>query len=462
MTQAGQTTDDRAAEAISRRIAAYLGAQIEPGFRVIRYPPGYNFNVQYGMPVMWNPHTFGLIDQICRLDGPHSASMTGSSFSAEFAAILASVGYHTSTADIRAQKQAIGDFDRQGDRVVQVFEAEFGPITAAMIQASGAVPRTKPGYVSWYVGAHYPGTPPRFPPVLASFSAAYAAWLSLGETVEKSARQAQAAAALVSAARAHSIHPGAGNGGFPTGPSAWSVAYCGLPTNNQINAGLDNRQSTVSVTIDVEDAGAGMASLSLDRQSLGRVPRTDLRLSVAAAPEDTARPVDPWAAARHVGLEIVYTGITAIRADPVSLSADRQSGWFSLPILQQIVAKTGKDVTGLQLQGSAFSIDALFGPGGSFARVQTFVIAQQPTVKMTFRGTNLDALAGQVTTDQAAQLSLGKIVSLGVDGRDYRVLDMQSTGTELTVTLGAAPPSGTVPLIDQTAHVIGGVIQFPA
>ncbi|MGR3521425.1 MAG: hypothetical protein ACU0FT_01600, partial [Paracoccus sp. (in: a-proteobacteria)] len=71
-------------------------------------------------------------------------------------------------------------------------------------------------------------------------------------------------------------------------------------------------------------------------------------------------------------------------------------------------------------------------------------------------------LAGQVTTDQAAQLSLGKIVSLGVDGRDYRVLDMQSTGTELTVTLGAAPPSGTVPLIDQTAHVIGGVIQFPA
>ncbi|HEY9039002.1 MAG TPA: hypothetical protein VIN05_08695 [Roseovarius sp.] len=457
-----QTTSDKAAIAISRQITAFLGPSIEPGFAIIRYPPGYNFNVQYHMPLYYNPHTFALVDQLCTMTGPGTASLTGQSFSATFAAILGAVGYVTSKTDDAANTRAIKAFNTQEKIVIRQFESAFGRISRKMIAASDVRRQTKAGYIDDYVAKNFPGTPPAFPGSLAAFGSVYIKLLSMGQQLEKSARQGMDADQLVAEATANTVHPSALNGGLQTADDAWSVAYTGLPDNNTIYASLTDKNRKVSVLVEMQSDSAGTVSLRLDDQDIGSIPNTDLKLTLAPAARTRGTMIDDlWSAAQKIEMEIVYWGITVLRADPVEIAPDLKTGWYSRQILSEIVAKTGRDVTGLQLQGSAFSVDDLFGKGQSFARVRTFVISQEPTVTMRFHGTGTDALATRFSANQAAKLELGEIASFGTSSADYNVLDVQTDANVVTVTFGPPVPVGTVPQVDQTAHVIGGVVSFP-
>ncbi|MBO6603980.1 MAG: hypothetical protein JJ949_12180 [Roseicyclus sp.] len=463
-----ETTSEKAAKAISREIRAYLGGTIEPGFAVIRYPPGFHYNVQYGSTeIYYNPHTFHLIDRLCVAHGNGTASLTSASFSAKFASVLGAVGYHVSTADAAAAAKASNAFSKQEKQVIGEFESAFGRISQRMIKASGAIPATKAGYIVAYVQKTYPGSPPPIPFNLAAFGAAYTQWLSMGQQLEKVARQQQDALHLVAAATENSIGPSALNGGMKTGADAWSVAYSGLPDNNTIVASLTDASRTLTVTFELQRDGADTVSLRLNDQDLGSIPQTDLRLTLGHDGAAKGTTVDDlWSAAQKIEMSIVYTGITVLRADPVEISADLKTGWYSRQILTDIVNKTGKDITGLQLEGTRFSVGELFGKDKSFARVRTFVISQPPTVTMRFHGTHTGAakLTTEISANQSAQLDLGEIVSFGGETTGFNVLDVEDTDDDVvSITLGPASPMDftTVPPIDQTAHVIGGVVVFP-
>ncbi|WP_371225813.1 hypothetical protein [Roseovarius sp. 2305UL8-3] len=456
------TTSEKAAQAISRQISRFLGAGIEPGFMVIRYPPGYNFNVQYHMPVYYNPHTFALIDQLCTMTGPCTASMTGASFSAKFAAILNSVGYKTSTADAAAKATAIKAFNTQEKAVVQQFEAAFGRVSKRMINGSCAIPKTKAGYIVAYVGKTYPGTPPDFPFNLASFGADYIQWMSMGEQLKKYSMQEQDALHQVAASTVSTVTPDAQNGGLQTGDSSWTVAYTGLPDNNTILSSLRDTSRQLTVAVEMQSDSANSVSLRVDNRDIGSLPNADLKLTLAPSGNAKGTVItDLWSAAQKVEMEIVYSGITVLRADPVEISPDLKTGWYSRQVLTDIVTKTGKDVTGLQLQGSTFSVSDLFGKGKSFARVRTFVISQEPTVTLRFHGAGIDALSTRFSANQMAELELGELLTFGSSSADYKVLDVQPGTGVVTVTLGPPVPVGTVPNVDQTAHVVGGVVSFP-
>lgn len=455
------STNQKAAEAIARQISAYLGSTIEPGFVVIRYPPGFNFNVQYGASAYWNPRALALVDQLCASTGPGTASLTGASFSAKYAAILGAVGYSASAADNAAQTKASKAFSEQQDKVVDAFEDTFGRIRRRDIQTSACRPPTKAGYVTWYVQNNYPGTPPTFPPLVAAFGAAYAKWFAMGEQLQKMAGREQAALNLVAASTADTVTPGAQNGALQTGADSWSVCYA-LPDNNTILSSLRDPGRSVTVSLELQSDSNHTVSLRLDNQDIGSIPNSGLSIAVAPPGAAKAAGLDNlWDVAQKVEMQIAYSGITVIRADPREISADLKTGWYCSQIVADIVAKTGKDVTGLKLQGSTFSVDDLFGRGKSFARVRTFVISQEPTVTLTFRGAGVSALAARFPKDQPARIDLDEIVTFGSTSADYNVLDVTTGADTVTVRLGPPAPVGTVPAVDQTAHVIGGVVVYP-
>jgi hypothetical protein len=451
-----------ATQEIGRQLAALLGPQIDGPFRLIRYVPGFNFNAQYGMSAFWNPKTFAIYDQLCADAADGTVTLTGASFSARFAAILGSVGYAQSSADSAAATAATKAFEALEAAVLDSFERNFGRISKRDIAASGCRPPTKTGFILYYVAKNFPGLPPAIPAAFADFAGHHAKWLAAGAQIEKSAAAMQVAEDRVTAAAANVTAPTAANGGLQTGVAAWIPAFRGLPDNNSILASLSDPTRAATLRFDLQTGANQMVNLSVGSTAVGAVPTGDLALRLApTALMAGGAQDDLWSAATRVEMAVSYTGLTILRADPVEISADRKTGWFSRLILSDVVAKTGQDATGFRFIDSTFAVADLFGPGKSFARVATFVISREPTVTLTFHGTGVDTLAARFATDQQAEVDLGGLVGFGGAGAAYAVQAVTSGSGTVTVTLAPPPPVGTTPDIDQTAHVIGGVVEYP-
>lgn len=451
-------TATAAADEIGRQLAALLGSQLDGPFRLIRYPPGFNYNVQYGMSAFWNPKTFSLIDQLCSLGDDGTAKMTGASFSGLFAQVMGSTGYGLSQADIAAAKAATKTFEQLEDDMIDAFERNFGRISKKAIAASGCKPPTKTGYIIDYVTKNFPGVPAQIPPSYADFAVKHSRWLSLGAQLEHSAAVQQTAEDSITAAAAHVTAPDATSGALQTDAASFIPGWRGLPDPNSIVANLSDatRAATLAFTLK-SDATQGLR-LTVGAADVGALDTTDLTLRLGT----TTTQADLWTAADRIDMSVAYTGLTILRADPVELSADRKTGWFSRLILSDIATKTGKDATGFRLTDQGFDPSDLFAPGHRLSRVQTFVIAQEPTVSLTFHGTGLDALATSITPAQAAEVDLGGWIGFGgAGGQAYAVQHVTRGQGTVTLTLSPPPPVGTTPPIDQTAHLLGGVVDSP-
>lgn len=473
-----------AVDVIRRQMGAALKTQLDGSFAVIRYPPGFNFNTQYGNAAYHNPHTFELLDQLCKTSGDGTASLTGSSFSNKFGAIMRTVDYVISTADAAANKKALADFKSQTALVIQEFETSFGKITDAQITASGSLPATKTGYILAFLKKNFPGDQPSLGWAYASLEAAYADWQRIGVQIERTSAGPRDAINTVSAAQQAANYPNAANGGFQTSPTTWAVGYTGLPTAGAISTSLQDVSRTATVNFILQDIPPLMAAQKIHTKNAPTKPPQEAVLPIAslklrvvqtgaiqprtlAAPMSALKtapakpPDDPWKSATKITMQIVYVGLTILRADPVELSSDLKTGWFTRQILTDVAHKTGQDVTGLQLRGSSFSADELFGQGKTFARVRTFVISQEPTVKLTFFGTSLSGLTSHFKINQKAELDLGSLISLGRGSGDFNVTDVTTAQGSVTITLAPPTQTVTIPAVDQTAHIIGGVIDFP-
>jgi hypothetical protein len=146
------------------------------------------------------------------------------------------------------------------------------------------------------------------------------------------------------------------------------------------------------------------------------------------------------------------------------LKADLTVGWYETEILTQVVQKDGTADTGFRLTGSQYSIRDLFGPGKRFARVKTFVVSRDPTIKITFYDASLSALRDKYQPGKSISLSLAGTFHFGLGGSGLEVqsVDSHATGENKTVvTIGPAITQGTILDEDRTAHILGGVMDYP-
>jgi hypothetical protein len=451
-------TATAAAAEIGRQLANLLGAQLDGPFRLIRYPPGFNYNVQYGASAYWNPKTFALIDQLCSLGDDGTAAMTGASFSGLFAQVMGSTGYGLSTADTAAAQTATDNFETLEGAMIESFERNFGRVSKKQISASGAKPPTKTGYIMDYVAKNFPGVPAAIPPAYADFAVRHSRWLSAGAQLEHSAAVQQTAEDSIVAAAAHVTAPDASNGGMQTDAATVIPAWRGLPDPNTIVASLSDPARTATLQFVLKSDATNALRLTVGDKDVGALDATDLTLRLGS----TTTQADLWTAADRIDMSVAYTGLTILRADPLELSADRKSGWFSRLILSDIATKTGKDATGFRLTDQGFDVTDLFAPGHRLSRVQTLVISREPTVSLTFHGSGIDALATSITPAQAAEVDLGGWIGFGgAGGQAYAVQNVTRGQDTITLTLSPPPPVGTTPPIDQTAHLLGGVVDSP-
>jgi len=449
--------------ALEREATELLGSQLDGPFSVISYPPGYNYFVQVGSPVYYNAATLGVIDQLCVKDANGIVSLTGSSLSTQYETVLQTVVYKQSTSDAEYLRKLQIKFADQEKGVISTYESAFGTITQKQIDDSRCDPPNKTGYIHDIIKTKYSNDPQKIPAAYAGFSSAYMLWIARGrELVGIVSRPAKAQEQLT-AAITHTTNPSAANGGWQTGASSYRVAYTGLPAVTAITGSLtsNNRKLPLTVTVGLTNLSANTFDVSIGDKTTANVPNGVISIAFGKTERAASRSLESlWRSARKIDISIVYPGITILQANPQELSADLTTGWYSQDILSDIVHKTGQNVTGFQLQGSEFSVDELFGQGKTFARVKTFVISREPTVQLTFYDSDISVIRNSFKQDDAIQLQLAAVLTFGVTSSGLNVQKVESVDGTTVVTL-EPPTSGTIPAPQQTAYIIGGVVDYP-
>jgi len=266
----------------------------------------------------------------------------------------------------------------------------------------------------------------------------------------------------LNAALDHTVHPSAQNGGLQVDNTRYYVGFDKIPAASDLLGRLNTTHNAVSIQMTLNNFSSESSQLKISGGTSLSIPIADfLGLSIdASASYSISRYTS---SATNLTMDIKYPGVTLFAAPPRNLTADNKTGWYANDILEEVANKTGQDVTGYQLNGSEYNVADLFGPGKAFSRLKTFVISQQPTITLTFMGANTDQLVKDLKIHASASLSLFDWFSLGSVSGSYEVqnVDTHSVAGGVVVTFGPPSPSGTIPLQQQVAYVLGGVASYP-
>jgi len=442
---------------IQNKVSKLLTTQLDGAFNTVIYPSGFNYGITYGNNAYYNRATLQDIDTLLAVSSSGQLDLTGAGFSNLYAQILPAVTFTFSqqdTATINKQDEAAS--------------AQIASILTEFSNAGGTFTNPPPfggklQDVFNQLSTQF-GSLDKLPDTLNALRNAIASYKSLAGDSYALHNRYYAATARIAAALANTLKPTASNGGQQVDANSYYVGYTPnkLPSANQLIGSLNTVKNAVKVHIDVSSFSSTSSKLSISGGTSFDIPIADvLGISVSAsASYDLARYTS---SSSQVTIDINYPGVTLFGSIPSALSADNSTGWYANDILHEVAAKTGQDITGYQLQGSEYRIDELFGRGKAFSRLKTFVISQQPTISLTFTGANASLIASDLQVNTSVKLDLFGLFTIGSVGGSYSVqkIDTESQSGSVTVTFGPPQVSGTIPLQQQVAYVLGGVASYP-
>lgn len=148
-------------------------------------------------------------------------------------------------------------------------------------------------------------------------------------------------------------------------------------------------------------------------------------------------------------------------AIPTPLTENNAKGWFAPDILRDAAIKSKTDSTGYRLHGSEFNPDTLFGKNGTLKRLKTFVISQEPEIKLQFHNFNVSSMKEIFNTSSNVSFSLLGGLVRGTINHNYTLQNesYDSQSQTLSVTISPTPIGESGSIGKQTAFVLGGVAE---
>ncbi|XXT21069.1 hypothetical protein WME94_05795 [Sorangium sp. So ce429] len=439
-------------------------------FTPINYPLGLHY-IYTGIDDNndFNALAFEDIDQMLGDAGNGTLKLLPESFSQTWINLLNAVAYVVSAADNKTIQTAQDNAAAEISSTIKAYESDFGTITTAQITAAKAVPPTKLGYVQNQVQVLFGGDITKAPTSLNTFKIAYQSFqVAAGAGFAILQRAAQAQVELASAL-ANTTTPSAANGGLPTQNGTTVPAYK-VPSQVTINSGLQ----TLSNDVTLQTSFSSFSSTTVQGQVQGggslSVPLGDF-FDVQV----NAQASFDWSSALRSSstatMTMTWSGLTLIAASPAPLAgfqagSSSGTGWYDLALLTEAINNLGaapNTVTGFQLMGSEFPA-AFFGPGGKFCRLATAVVSQMPTIAITFTNVDTSTMSSYFQESSSATVSVLGLFNIGGGSQSYQVAKCDTSGAAGTVTISFGPVNlvGTQATADETAYLIGGVVDFPA
>jgi hypothetical protein len=444
-------------EAIESKVKSKLGGKLDGTFQVVSYPSGFNYGITYGNYAYYNEATLQDIDTLLGTSSSGGLELTGGGFSDYYLNLLQAVTFSFSSADQKTMNDQDTAANAQIASVLTEFENAGGTYSNP-IPFGGKLQDVINQMLNQY------GSLDQLPDTLNSLKNAIVAYKSAAADSYALHSKWYVADARLKAIKANTKNPTLTNGGLQTGNNSFYVDYNHqkLPTDNQLLGWLTQESNSVTVSISVSHFDSTETQFSIEGGAGGTIPILDL-LSISVGGSASYGLSKYTSSSSSATINISYPGLASFPALPTNISKDNTTGWYANDILQEVVQKTGQDATGYKLQGSEYNIDDTFGTGKTFSRLKTFVISQQPTISMTFKGSDTSNIVQDFKQNASLSVKLFGLFTIGSVSESYKVRTVQTDSQTGEVTLTWGPPavSGTIPLNQQVAYVLGGVASYP-
>ncbi|HEY4336072.1 MAG TPA: hypothetical protein VGM89_09245 [Puia sp.] len=442
---------------IQQKVSEFLSTQLNGTFQVVSYPSGFHYGITYGNNAYYNSATLRDIDSLLGVADNGQLQLTGAGFSGLYAQLLPAITFTFSQADLDRMNKQDAAAAGQIASVISEFSNAGGTLSNPL-PFGGAIQDIFNQLIKQF------GSLANIPNTMNPLRNAIAAYQSLaGDSYAMHNRYYVATAALAAALK-NITAPSAANGGMQTSASTFYDGYSPdlLPSANKLIGGLNTSSNAVGVDISLSSFTSTSSNMKIGGGLGFSIPIADI-LNISIGGSASYSVAKYTSQSSTIKMNLNYPGVTLFAATPSELSTDSSTGWYDNQMLKEVVANTGKDATGFALQGSEFNIGDLFGTGKAFSRLKTFVISQQPTITMIFSAADNESIVKELQVNASASIDLFGLFSLGSVSGSYHVQNVTEDSKEGTVTVTLGPPqaSGTIPLQQQVAYVMGGVASYP-
>lgn len=462
----------------------------------IQYPQQGDFFWNYQNPnQVFNSGTFDYISANVSpsTDFPGNAQLSSSGgFPNAYVQVITGISYALSKADTATVNLAQSNASVQAATIVTDYQGIFGPITAAnmatAVAAVGPVVQTMQDYVVSYMmgyiwsGAQKAGTQPlTYTAMAASRNLALmlpampssgnqvvadaSVYLSILNPANATISSQQLGAWMLRQLVNNTSYPSAMNGGM-----AMVNPQTALPTPLQlawnVNTSLASIQNDLQSTNKVISLKMSTMRSTDNMLSVSVAGKTGVSvgsfLNFSATTSATYDMNKTSGTSETADVEISYNGYSMVPMSPLAWQQATNVGWFYTDPIAQAIENGAKDITGFKFVASAgtkYNLNA-FTDGGNFGYLGYLLIANIPTVKITYTNADYATFAESWSTKTTGNLSLFGCISLGSfsAGASGSTVTRGADNSTFTVTFGPSQEVLSVPQMQKTAFVIGGGI----
>lgn len=420
---------------------------------------GFNYGITYGNNAYYNEKTLLTVNSTIDTDPDGVTSIRHNNLSNLYRQVLESSAF---TFSQKTRKQ-LNEWDNASEAQIQPVLSAFensGFKFSDPLPAGGKIADV----FDQLTGKYGPVSEncDNLPPYLTQLKDALSTYIELsGEAYNLHSRAAQATA-ILNAAKNNTKKPCKTNNGLQTGDGTYYVGFDKLPLANKLIGSLSTKSRNIKMHFSGSNFNGSDCSININSSSSFAVSIAGL-LDIDFSHKSNFSISSYVTSQTDFEMDITYDGITAVPVIPRNLSSDNKTGWYADNILRELKEKSNNpDTDGYKLQGSEFSVDELFGYNGRLNYFNTLVISREPTVDVTFTNVNISEMRKHIDSTSSVAIHLFGFIPIGTVSHSYRLDNVSYSDRENSVTMHFEAPdiSGTIPLEEQTANIMGGVPQY--
>jgi len=275
---------------------------------------------------------------------------------------------------------------------------------------------------------------------------------------------------MISQMKNNTAEPDDSNGGMKTfDPNTgavsdkYQVGYSINTALSTINNDLQNKGRSISLGMSTSQASGGSISVHIEGQA-GFSIGSWLTFSVGGGASYDMSKVS--GTSTDCSVTMTWEGYSMVGMGPTAWQQATNVGWYYADVISQAVKNKGNEdnVDGFKFIGNppAYNMDA-FEKGGNFGILTNMLIANYPTIEITYRNANFDSFRQAWSQHVSGNLTLFGFIKLGsfsqgAYGSSYQ---QGSDNSTFTVKFSASPEIISVPQNQKTAYVIGGAVANP-
>jgi hypothetical protein len=452
--------------------ATVLGSALG-GLPLVNFAVGAagNFPYYYSDPatLSFNSATYNWININLLNNLPPVQQSTGNSFTNEMIAVLSKVTYKLSAADQITLNNAYSNAQNQQLSLLQAWQAAFGSFPAgagrpidnimSTIASTWASPATTFNAIQNSINLNQllnnaPPTGQGLFPLVANYVNALGSGVTLANAVTMNNAYVRLALNALQ-------NPAAANGAIQTndGTQKFYPAYnMNTPLTSIINS-LQNKSSTIQITMDVSIASESEYSVSIQGGTSFRIPFLDF-FSLGVSGNASYFHDEMVKNSDSVSITMTFTGPTIVNYAPLTFNQSTQQGWFFMAPILEAIKNQGQDVSGYQFAPSP-GID--FSNNGPFGLLQGVAIANYPSAKIVIKSSSYQSI--QTTFQQTVSVGISFLgIPLGSSTESTYSHSASSSSTDSTVTITLNPPPNMVAgtSISSMGWILGAQTNYPA